>query len=588
MLDRALQDYLKSMVETFEQAEDLEIIEALHTLFGMMQAIRESRATRGSQARRMVELTRPCVCAPAPVFLNDTTIIEFLLQEEFFISVLGMLECQFLKLATQRNVCVPPGLTVSLSYPFTDDPEFPKLKASYRDFLRNSTRFRQAVEIKDESIRTKIHQTYRLLYLKDVVLARVLEESTMNIINSMIFFNQNDIVQHMQSNTQFLLAAFEAFVPDKTGASPKKKRSRSKGPLSVKRSSGGNWIDGDDEASDSAEDTEEDSPIGVVAGGKENAKPPLGEASSATLSASTSTAPINGHKHFPDSHKRDVVLLLHQLLLMSKNIQLPSRLQLVRTLLEHGLVYVLEWAFATRFNAASTPSVLVPSSSPPPAVPSSESDATIGPPAPGSAIPPPDADQIPNAAVEMLTHALDHDPSAVRSIVLAEFSRVEEGAKIGGPPGTTLLVEIVRLLSGARKDVAEDGTPMEVDAKDSALASKVENGAGDRRVTGFKSQLADALKQLLDTGEPDAVSLLCCLDLPVSRILTHSLHPPQTFTRGPQKDGPVAESFLTYFYDNVIDDLMHPLSGLPDFHTLNGQPYLLEPFRLYPADLFPL
>jgi len=36
-----LQDYLKIMAETFEQAEDLEVITDLHTLFTMMQTIRE-------------------------------------------------------------------------------------------------------------------------------------------------------------------------------------------------------------------------------------------------------------------------------------------------------------------------------------------------------------------------------------------------------------------------------------------------------------------------------------------------------------------------------------------------------------------
>ena len=54
-------------------------------------------------------------------------------------------------------------------------------------------------------------------------------------------------------------------------------------------------------------------------------------------------------------------------------------------------------------------------------------------------------------------------------------------------------------------------------------------------------------------------------------VLTRTLSSHQTFTRGPQKDGPVAESFLTYFYENCVDDLMRPLLDLPDFHTLKGQ-----------------
>lgn len=56
----------------------------------------------------------------------------------------------------------------------------------------------------DPEITQKIHVTYRLQYLKDVVLARVLDDPTFNVLNSLIFFNQVDIVQHIQSNQEFL------------------------------------------------------------------------------------------------------------------------------------------------------------------------------------------------------------------------------------------------------------------------------------------------------------------------------------------------------------------------------------------------
>ncbi|KAL7410975.1 component of IIS longevity pathway SMK-1-domain-containing protein [Mrakia frigida] len=475
------EDYLKIMAETFENAEDLEVITDLHTLFTMMQTI---------------------------LFLNDTTVIEYILQEEFFMEVLGMLEY---------------------------DPEFPKLKASYRSFLTSTTRFRQAVELKDASIRAKIHQTYRLLYLKDVVLARVLEESTMNIINSMIFFNQNDIVQHVQANDELLVDVFRAFVPGGGGEGKggQKKDGAVRGWKGKRKSTeGSSWTDEEEVGTDTED-----------AGGKENEKPGGGgggEASTSSSSLSAASSDPPAAPEFSTSHKRDVVLLLHQLLLMSKNIPLPSRLQLVRTLLDHGLVYVLEWAFSSRSTPPLPPAPLPTTSEPTSTSPSGSSLPLIQPipsssvvptpptPTPASppSSPPPDVDQIPNAAVEMLTHALDHDPSAVRTIVLAEFTKMEEkreGAE------TTLVVEIVKLLVGS--------------------TAKKSTGAGEEKVSGLKSQLADALKQLLDTGEPDA-----------------------TFSRGPQKDGPVAEAFLTYFYENCVDDLMKPLFDLPDFKTLKGAP----------------
>jgi len=412
---------------------------------------------------------------------------------------------------------LPSSFPPSLASPLTDDPEFPKLKASYRSFLTSTTRFRQAVELKDASIRAKIHQTYRLLYLKDVVLARVLEESTMNIINSMIFFNQNDIVQHVQGNEELLVDIFRAFVPGGAGGEGEAGGGGSKG--GGKRGAGGmrggiggtwkwkkkttesSWMDEDEVGTDTED-----------AGGKENEKggvlgaagEPSISTSSSTLSAASSDPPPSSPQ-FSTSHKRDVVLLLHQLLLMSKNIPLPSRLQLVRTLLENGLVYVLEWAFSERSTpppppppTTTAPTSTLSSNPTPTSPPSSSSLPTIPPTATTSSLvsipsPPQDDDQIPNAAVEMLTHALDHDPSAVRSIVLSEFARMEEnkdaGIGGGGGGGTTLVIEIVKLLVG----------------------STTKKGSGskgeEQKVSGLKSQLADALKQLLDTGEPDAVSL---------------------------------------------------------------------------------
>ena len=57
-------------------------------------------------------------------------------------------------------------------------------------------------------MRRKIHLTYRLLYLKDVVLARILDDPTFSVLNSLIFFHQVDIVTHVQQNADFLKELF--------------------------------------------------------------------------------------------------------------------------------------------------------------------------------------------------------------------------------------------------------------------------------------------------------------------------------------------------------------------------------------------
>ena len=77
--------------------------------------------------------------------------------------------------------------------------------------------------IHDASVREKIHWTYRLLYLKDVVLARILDDPTFSVLNGLIFFHQVDIVNHLQSNEQFLKDLFDIFwAPDAERAEKKK------------------------------------------------------------------------------------------------------------------------------------------------------------------------------------------------------------------------------------------------------------------------------------------------------------------------------------------------------------------------------
>lgn len=174
--------------------------------------------------------------------LNDSVLVERILQEDVFLGAVGMLEY---------------------------DPDFPRLKASYRDYLLNTTKFRQVVPIHEASILGKIHQTFRLQYLKDVVLARILDDSTFAVLNSLIFYHQADIVAFCTSSEVFLASLFQIFDKNKV-------------------------------------ETEE--------------------------------------------KKAEAIIFLQQLCAMGKQVQLPYRIALYRTLTEWGLLIVLEYAL-TRSEA---------------------------------------------------------------------------------------------------------------------------------------------------------------------------------------------------------------------------------------------
>ena len=78
------------------------------------------------------------------------------------------------------------------------------------------------VPIQDPAIKKKIHSTWRLSYLKDVVLARILDDPTFSVLNSLIFFNHVEIVSHLQSNTAYLEELFGLI--DSPDASAKRKK----------------------------------------------------------------------------------------------------------------------------------------------------------------------------------------------------------------------------------------------------------------------------------------------------------------------------------------------------------------------------
>ena len=89
-------------------------------------------------------------------------------------------------------MCVP---TIQLHHPrgfltsCNRHPEFPTHKANYRNFLHTSTNFHEPIAPHDASMQMKVHHMYRLLFLKDIVLACILDDPMFNVLNSCIIFN---------------------------------------------------------------------------------------------------------------------------------------------------------------------------------------------------------------------------------------------------------------------------------------------------------------------------------------------------------------------------------------------------------------
>ncbi|KAK9475733.1 component of IIS longevity pathway SMK-1-domain-containing protein [Lipomyces japonicus] len=152
-------DYISKLIPLLEMAEDLESLQDLHALCRIMKLI---------------------------ILMNDNTILEQIILDEYIIGVVGILEY---------------------------DPEFPTFKANHREYISDESRFKEVVPFPDENIKNKIKYTFRLQYLKDVVLARLLDDPTFSMLSSMIYFYQVDIITYLQQQDEFTSALFGIFKP---------------------------------------------------------------------------------------------------------------------------------------------------------------------------------------------------------------------------------------------------------------------------------------------------------------------------------------------------------------------------------------
>ncbi|ODV90305.1 hypothetical protein CANCADRAFT_104877 [Tortispora caseinolytica NRRL Y-17796] len=121
--------------------------------------------------------------------LNDSEIVEILISDENFTNVLGVLEY---------------------------DSEYPNYKANHRSFIESSSKFKEVVPIPDDLIRESIVHTFRLQYLKDVALVRLVDDNTFTLLASLIYFSQVEIIQYIQNCESFIADLFGLYTKDST------------------------------------------------------------------------------------------------------------------------------------------------------------------------------------------------------------------------------------------------------------------------------------------------------------------------------------------------------------------------------------
>ncbi len=156
------------------------------------------------------------------------------------------------------------------------------------------------------------------------MLARAIDDSTFNVLNSSIIFNQIDIITHIQNDQMFLREIAGMFMDDDLLALlglPTKQQPE------PGRDVGSEAKDADKMDVDQTEP-------------KVNGAAQLnghGEGSSSAVK------PLSPEEL---TRRREVVFLVQQLCMMGKNVQLPARMALFRSLVDRGIVFAVQWGLS--------------------------------------------------------------------------------------------------------------------------------------------------------------------------------------------------------------------------------------------------
>jgi len=148
-------NYIKKLLNLFKICEDLENIEGLHHLYEIFRNI---------------------------FLLNKNALFEIMFAEDTIFDVVGCLEFEPGSVGPKRH----------------------------REYLKSMARFHQVIPITNTELLSKIHQTYRVQYIQDVVLPTpsVFEENMLSTLSSFVFFNKVEIVSLILEDDTFLRDLF--------------------------------------------------------------------------------------------------------------------------------------------------------------------------------------------------------------------------------------------------------------------------------------------------------------------------------------------------------------------------------------------
>ncbi|XP_055293528.1 serine/threonine-protein phosphatase 4 regulatory subunit 3-B-like [Moschus berezovskii] len=156
------EDFIKNLLQLFHTCENLEDTEGLHNLHKIVKGI---------------------------LFLNSASLLDILFSDKYIMDVVGCLEY---------------------------DPALAQPKR-HREFLTQKVKFKEVIPIIHNELLQKIHQTYRVQYIHDILfpIPSIFEDNFLSTVTNFILLNKGTIVNMLQEDDKFLSTVF-AQLRDKT------------------------------------------------------------------------------------------------------------------------------------------------------------------------------------------------------------------------------------------------------------------------------------------------------------------------------------------------------------------------------------
>ncbi|XP_073918965.1 serine/threonine-protein phosphatase 4 regulatory subunit 3B-like isoform X1 [Castor canadensis] len=139
------EDYVQKLLQLFHTCENQQNTEGLYHLHNIIKAI---------------------------LFLNKSHLLEIMFSDKYIMDVVGCLEY---------------------------DPALAQ-PTQHREFLTQNAKFKEVIPITNFELRQKIHQTYRVQYIHDILLPipSIFEKSLLSTLTTFIFLNKVEIVNMLQ------------------------------------------------------------------------------------------------------------------------------------------------------------------------------------------------------------------------------------------------------------------------------------------------------------------------------------------------------------------------------------------------------